>query len=240
MDKGSVKPMNKQSRLKVATLAVALLVSIIMLAVAYAQQAPSVATRINDQQQLIISGENKRQQAPLAATRMNEMGTENSQMAQRAGVWDVVETSWDSPVNAPTTNKLVAERRMIGPFLQEIIEPAPNSAAADIKRIDYLSFNRVEGRWKYVSMDTRVPAGLMPAASYERGENGTITLTFDPFAISGSGADVTGQLLRMQQSIILKDADHDQKDQYFTLADGSGKMWLGHRYEYVRRGAQLK
>ncbi len=190
--------------------------SVLMPTVAFAQQAPA-------------------QQAPLAATRMNELGPENSQIAQRAGVWDVVETTWDSPDAAPTTNKLVAERKMIGSYLQEIIEPAPNSVVADIKRIDYLSFNRVEGRWKYVSMDTRAPVGIMPAAAYGRGEKGTITVRFDPLTAVGSGMNVTGQLLRIEQLIIQKDADHDQKDQYFVLADGNGKKWLAHRYAYVRR-----
>ena len=175
------------------------------------------------------------QQAPSAVTRMNDLGPENSQIAQRAGVWDVVERSWASPDAAPTTNKLVAERKMIGSFLEEIIEPAPNSVVADIKRIDYLSFNRLEGRWKYVSMDTRIPDGIMPAANYERGKQGTITLTFDPFAVAGSGMNVAGQLLRLEEIIIQKDADHDQKDQYFVLADGSGKKWLRRRYAYVRR-----
>ena len=31
------------------------------------------------------------QQAPSAATRMNELGPENAPMAQRVGIWDVVE-----------------------------------------------------------------------------------------------------------------------------------------------------
>ena len=185
----------------------------------FAQQAPSAPT----------------QQAPLAAKRLTEPGPENSQMAQRAGIWDVVETMWDSPDATPTTSKLVAERKMIGSFLQEILEPAPNSVAADIKRMDYLSFDRIEGRWKYISMDTREADGLMPAASYGRGEQGTITLTFDPFAVAGSGMNVTGQLLRMEQVITRKDADHDQKDQYIVMADGNGKKWLVHRYEYARR-----
>lgn len=61
------------------------------------------------------------EQAPSAAKLMNELGSENSQMAQRAGIWDVTETVWDSPDATPTTNKLVAERKMIGSFLQEII-----------------------------------------------------------------------------------------------------------------------
>jgi hypothetical protein len=127
---------------------------------------------------------------------------------------------------------------MIGSFLEEVIEPAPNSPTADIKRIDYLSFNRIEGRWKYVSMDTRAPVGLMPAASVDRGEEGTIRLTFEPFAVPVPGSHVTGQLVLMQEIISHSNANHDRKDQYFNLADGTGKSWLGHRYEYVRRPTQ--
>lgn len=89
-------------------------------------------------------------------------------------------------------------------------------------------------------MDTRAPVGMMPAASDEPGENGTITFTFEPFAVTGSGTDVTGQMLRMKQIFVEKDADRDRKDRYFAPAGGDGKMRLGHRYEYVRRKAQSK
>jgi hypothetical protein len=37
---------------------------------------------------------------------------------------------------------------MIGSDLQEFIRPASDTPGQDIKRIDYLSFQRVEGRWK--------------------------------------------------------------------------------------------
>lgn len=123
---------------------------------------------------------------------------------------------------------------MIGAFLEETLRPAVGSNA--ILRIDYLSFHRIEGRWKYVSMDTRAPVGLMTAESFGRGESGRIELTFQPFAIpaalEGAGS---GQLLQMRQLIIRQDADHDRKEQYFIPANGSGKPWLGHRYLYVRR-----
>lgn len=124
---------------------------------------------------------------------------------------------------------------MIGAFLQEIIQPAPGSAVPDFRRIYYLSFNRVEGRWKYVSMDTRNPVGLMPAASFGPGDKGTITLMFEPFAIAGAGMNVAGQMLRMDEIMIQKDAGHDLAEERFMLADGSGKAWLAYRYEYVRR-----
>ncbi len=127
---------------------------------------------------------------------------------------------------------------MIGSFLQETIRPMPGSAAPDFRRIYYLSFNRVEGRWKYVSIDTRNPVGLMPAASFGPGEKGTITLTFEPFAIAGSGVNVTGQMLRMNEIMIRQDPDHDRAEERFLVADGSGTTWLAYQYEYVRRRAR--
>ncbi len=177
------------------------------------------------------------QHAPAAA-RINALGPENAQLAQRAGNWDVVETVWASPGAAPVVTHAVAGRRMIGAFLEETLRPA--SGSNTILRIDYLSFHRIEGRWKYVSMDTRAPVGLMTAESFGRGETGRIEITFQPFAIPAAveGAGISGQLLQMRQLIIRQDANHDRKDQYFIPADGSGKPWLGHRYAYSRRIAK--
>ena len=175
------------------------------------------------------------QQAPSAAKRMNALGAENGRMAQRVGTWDVVETVWASPGAVPTSHKYVAERKMVGPFFQEILQPAPGSAASDFRRMYYLSFNRVEGRWKYVSLDTRNPVGLMPAASFGPGEKGQITLTFEPFALPGPGANVTGQMLRMDEIMVQTDAAHDMAEERFMMANGSGKMWVAYRYDYTRR-----
>ncbi len=173
---------------------------------------------------------------PSASARLNELGPENQAMAQRAGLWDMTETVWDRPGAAPSvTTGLVAERRMIGSMFQEFLRPADDTAGRDIKRIDYLHFNRVEGRWDYVSMEMRAPVGIMSAWSFERGENGRIELTFAPFAVAGPEADVTGQMLRMTQTITYGEPDREVKDQFFMLADGTGTKWLAHRYAYVRR-----
>ena len=163
----------------------------------------------------------------------NALGPENAQQAQRVGAWNVVETVWASPGAAPVVTQEIAERRMIGAFLQETIRAAPGSAASGIKRIDYLSFHRLEGRWKYVSMDMRAPVGIMSAESFGRGAAGQIEVMFQPFAIPGKNK--VGELLQMRQLIIQQDANHDRKDQYFIPADGSGQPWLGHRYAYSRR-----
>ena len=173
---------------------------------------------------------------PSASARLNELGPENQAMAQRAGLWDVTETIWDRPGSAPiTTTGLVAERRMIGSVLQEFLRPADDTAGRDIKRIDYLRFNRVEGRWDYVSMEMRAPVGIMSAWSFERGENARIDLTFAPFAVAGAEANVTGQMLRMTQTITYGEPNQEVKDQFFLLADGTGTKWLAHRYDYKRR-----
>lgn len=176
-------------------------------------------------------------QQTQSATLESGIGRENGLMAQRVGVWDVTETVWDSPTATPAITKWVAERKMIGEFLEEILEPAVGAAPGKIQRIDYLSYHRIEGRWKYVSMDTRASVGVMPAASPDRGDIDNIHLTFEPFAIPIEGSKA-GQLLLMQETITQTDANHDRKDQYFNLSDGSGTLWLKHRYEYVRRVAK--
>ena len=167
----------------------------------------------------------------------NAIGRENAQIAQRVGVWDVTETVWDVPAAKPVVTKWIAERRMMGEFLEEVLEPAVGAPPEKVQRIDYLSFHRIEGRWKYVSMDTRASVGMMPATSADRGDVADIHLTFEPFAIPIEGSRA-GQLLVMQETITQTDANHDRKDQYFNLADGRGSLWLKHRYEYVRREAK--
>lgn len=180
--------------------------------------------------------ENATLHAMSAAERLNELGPENAAMASYVGVWDVTETVWDKPGGDPvTTTGLVAERRMIGSYLQEFIRPVSDTSNQDIKRIDYLSFQRVEGRWKYVSIEMRAPVGIMPAYSFDRGDKTGVVLVHDSFGITGVGSDVAGQMLRMK-TVVTRDApDRDVKNQYFVLPDGSGTVWLAHRYAYARR-----
>lgn len=167
------------------------------------------------------------QQAPVAFTRQQGIGPENTQLAQRVGIWDVVETVGSDLKATPTVLKLVAERKMVGAFLQETIRPSLNSP--QVLRIDYLSFHQGEGRWKYVSMDMRAPVGIMSAASFGTGKAGRIDLTFEPLTDPTSG-----QLLQMSQAVLLQDATHDRKEQYFVVADGKGTT-SSHTYVYTRR-----
>ena len=163
--------------------------------------------------------------------RLAVLGPEGQALARRVGTWDVTVTSWDAPGAAPVVvTGLVAERRMIGPMLEEVVRPDKGFAGAPFSRADFLTFNRLEGRWQYMSMDSRVPFGLMTANSIDADPEQRVVVDFVPFA---AGSD--GQMWRMEQSIVRQDADHDSKDQYFTAAGGAPVKWLGKRYSYARR-----
>src|SRR6266540_1687355 len=130
---------------------------------------------------------------------------------------------------------LIAERTMVGLFLQEVMKPAPGSTTPDFRRISYLHYNRVEGRWKYVSLDTRFPAGIMPAWSFENEVGGKLTLQFEGLAFAGWGREVEGWLMRSNYVITRENDDHEFARQFWTRADGTGREWLAVEYEYTRK-----
>lgn len=63
-----------------------------------------------------------------AVERMSTPGHEADELARRVGKWTVVNTIWPTPGAEPIVmTGLVAERTMIGPFMQEVMRPAPGS-----------------------------------------------------------------------------------------------------------------
>jgi hypothetical protein len=175
-------------------------------------------------------------EARTPTERLNQPGPQAEALARGAGTWDVTFTNWDAPGAEPTVvTGLVAERRMIGPMLEEILRPAPDAGGTPFVRVDDLTFNRLEGRWQYMSMDSRVPFGLMTAASLDADPAQRVFVAFTPFATTGSGPVASGQMFRMEQVIQRQDVDHETKDQYFTPAGGATAKWLAKRYSYTRR-----
>jgi hypothetical protein len=177
------------------------------------------------------------QQTPKTAIeRMQEPGPEAIALAKRAGLWDVTITFRPSPDIKPIVfDRLIAERRMIGLFLEETLRPGAGSAVPDFRRISYLTYSRVEGRWQYVSLDTRFPAGLMPAYSADKGIDGKITFQFESLAFAGFGQEVEGWMLRSNYVILPHSDDAEVAQQYWTRADGSERQWLAVEYRYSRR-----
>jgi hypothetical protein len=177
------------------------------------------------------------QQTPKTAIeRMQEPGPEAIALAKRAGLWDVTITFRPSPdIKLIVLNGLIAERKMIGLFLEETLRPGPGSTVPDFRRISYLTYSRVEGRWQYVSLDTRFPAGLMPAYSADKGIDGKITFQFESLAFAGFGQEVESWMLRSNYVILPHSDDSEIAQQYWTRADGSERQWLAVEYRYSRR-----
>jgi hypothetical protein len=174
--------------------------------------------------------------APTAAERMSQAGPEEKALKLQAGLWDVVASLWPAPGAQPiVTHGIVAKRTMIGPILQEVMEPALGSQVADFRRLDYLNFDRVEGRWKYVSMDTRFPVSIMPASSFGPARDGKVTLHFEPQAFVGFGSAVEGRFMVSDMVIDISDPSHSRKEQHVMMANGTGESWLFVRYTYTRR-----
>jgi hypothetical protein len=124
---------------------------------------------------------------------------------------------------------------MVGVFLQEIMTPAPGSSVPPFQRIAYLGYNRVEGRWQYVSLDTRFPVGIMPAWSFDAQNARQLTLMFEPIAFVGLGSEVEGRMTRSNLIISRNTDDHDRAQQFFVRADGTGRPWLAVQYDYTRK-----
>jgi len=176
------------------------------------------------------------QNPPPAVAQMSRPGAHEALLAAQAGTWNVVATMWPAPHAAPiVTRGLVAERAMIGEYLQEIMQPAPGSKVPDFRRLDYLNFDHVESRWKYVSMDTRFPVSIMPAKSTGIAEDARIVLQFEPQAFVGFGANVEGRFMLSDMVVTSSDKDHQVKEQRVNMANGTGESWLFVRYEYVRQ-----
>jgi len=174
--------------------------------------------------------------APTAAARLNAVDAQTQVLADRVGTWDVVSKFQPTADAKPAViTGLVAERKMIGRYLSEEMRPVTGTKTPDFTRIAYLQYSAIEGRWQYVSIDTRFPVGIMPAYSFDQGKPEEVTLEFAPLAFVGTGAEVDGKMLRSNLVVTHDGKDHDIVRQYWTSSDGTGRKWLGVEYDYKRR-----
>jgi hypothetical protein len=172
-----------------------------------------------------------------AAERMLAPDAHGVALAQRVGAWNVVSTLRLRPDATPIVRKdVVADRRMVGIYLEEVMKPLAPSSNQGFCRIAYLTYSRVEGRWQYVSIDTRFPVGIMPAYSSGGETPGKIELEFQPIAFVGLGQDVDGQMVRSNFVISWDGPDRETARQYWIAADGTGRQWLAVQYDYTRAG----
>lgn len=174
--------------------------------------------------------------SPSAAERMQQSGPEEQQLQRRTGTWTVKATFRPTPDAKPmVTEQLVAERKMVGLYLEETMHPDAGAKMPDFRRVAYQYYSRVEGRWQYVSMDTRFPVGIMPAYSFANESNGQLTMVFESLAFVGLGTEVEGRMIRSNLEISRESDDHEFVRQYWVQSDGTGRQWPAVEYDYTRR-----
>lgn len=183
-----------------------------------------------------FAGANPQPTVPSAAQRMQQPGPEEQQLERRTGTWTVKTTFRPTPDAKPNvTEHLVAERTMVGLYMEEVMHPELGAKMPDFKRLAYQYYSRVEGRWQYVSMDTRFPVGIMPAYSFANESDGKLTMEFESLAFVGLGSEVDGRMIRSNLEIVRDSDDHEFVRQYWMQADGTARKWLAVEYEYRRR-----
>ena len=185
---------------------------------------------------MLIPAAGSAQGAPTGSEHINELGPEGTMIAARRGGWDVTETFWAAPGAPPVVSTgLVADRRMIGSLLQEMLHPPADDAGSAVKRLDVLTYNRVVGRWEYAILRHARPGRADAGAELRQRRRARRSS-------SGSSPSPTRSIPRSRSvrccgwskpSPFLA-ADRDVKDQIFLRADGTGTKWLAHRYAYVR------
>jgi hypothetical protein len=156
-------------------------------------------------------------------------------LARRAGTWEVTMTMRPTSDAEPlVVTGLIAERTIIGPYLQEIMKPGPDSEAQDFRRIDYLTYNPLQRRWQYLSIDTRATIGLMYAQGTGRDEGPDLTLYFnDSPAPTELGPAVSGRFMRARHVLTRESNDRELVRQYWAV--GGSPEWMAVQYEYTRR-----
>ena len=166
--------------------------------------------------------------SPNAAPRM-EM------LASRIGTWRVSMTMRPTATAKPiVVTGLLAERSVFGPYLEEVMMPAPGSNVPEFRRIDFLTYNPLQARWQYLSMDTRATVGLMFAQGFGPDRDGEITVYFSDFpAPTELGPEVAGHFMRARH-VLTRESEHREVVRQYWSMDGRSE-WLGVQYEYTRK-----
>jgi hypothetical protein len=161
---------------------------------------------------------------------------DSERLKKMVGKWLVTMSLRPTPDAAPLIQKgLVADRSMVGDFcLNESMHPGSVTKIPAFQRISDLAYNVNENRWDYMSVDTRITAGIMYFMNFESNQD-SITSYIISFPYPGFGPDLIGrgQAVYSRNVIIKIDDDHDIVKQYWRLTDKP--EWLAVQYEYTRQ-----
>ena len=157
-------------------------------------------------------------------------------LTKKTGLWNVT-MSLQPTADAPQMmiKGIEAERTMVGAFcLHETMHPAKGAAMPAFQRISDLDYNYNDARWDYMSIDTRITAGIMFFTNYSYTSDSIVSYILD-FPHPGFGTKQTdrGKTVRARNVIITINENHDMIKQYWKLTDGD--EWLAVVYDYTRK-----
>lgn len=163
--------------------------------------------------------------------------TKQSQwLTKKTGLWDVTMTLHPTSEAKPIIIKqLEAKRVMVGALcLHEDMHPAKGASMPVFQRISDLNYNLNDARWDYISIDTRITAGIMNFTNVLANGDSIVSYILN-FPHPGFGPKLTdrGKNVRLRNVIITVNENHEIIKQYWKLTDG--KEWLGISYDYVRK-----
>jgi len=157
-------------------------------------------------------------------------------LAKKAGIWDVIMTLQPNAGAVPVTvTQLEAHREMIGAFcLHETMRPVKGASMPLFTRISDLDYNLNDSRWDYISIDTRITAGIMDFIPVFNIGDSIVSYIYNcPHPGFGPKMDDRGKNVRIRNVILATDSDHELVKQYWQLTDG--QQWLAVTYFYTRR-----
>ena len=171
----------------------------------------------------------------LTIERVTNFGPEYDLIKPLVGNWEVTQRVWTKPGGAPVTlPPYKASRKLTGHFLEEIMEPKPDSDVKPFTRLFYLNYNNANLQWESIVLDTRYPVMMFETSVGNAIENGnTLTMYLPAFVMApGWGDDLSGRLGKERRTIFFETNDKTVVKQYWTLP--AGKEFLAIEYVYTR------
>jgi hypothetical protein len=163
-----------------------------------------------------------------------KQGPEYNLINPLIGNWEVIQIIYamdSEKILSQDTFKV--ERKMVGNFLQEVMQPMDNKKTNAFTRIAYLNYNRTNLRWEYIVLDTRYPVTMFETSQNSKvsGDN-SITVGLDAFVVPPFWGMSYAGMLGKQRRVITFKKDITINEQYWTLA--GGKEFLAIKYIYLK------
>jgi hypothetical protein len=176
------------------------------------------------------------QNSPLQIDSILKQGPEYNFINLLVGNWQVTQTIYSiEGQKEMSQDTFKVESKMIGNFLQEVMQPIINSKINTFTRTTYLNYNRTNQRWEYVVLDTRYPLMMYETSSSPITLDGSITLNLDAFVVPPFWGMTYAGMLGRQRRVITFKRDTVTNEQYWTLP--GRKEFLAIKYIFKRDNA---